>query len=706
MFAKKIKKSHKNTVNTSTNSFSFKDNEFNLEKITHVPKALWKKIIYYIFYPLYLKDIESNDKRANMIVMLIIQFGLVVIVGLIGTFPFLKWYQNKIPSWYIPFDAHIMVIVVIINTLFMKRWFELNLFVFTLAVYVECIVLYFSKNEGNMMTQNVFCYVSIIILSSNNFFFLLVQQACLPFFTLLLSKKWYIKAFWMIMIFLSIMMLIIHNFFVYPNLWNLVLFKHESNGETMFAVFVYTYLFPAGLVVLVCYFYFSLRSKREQTYIIDIAESISKLEIRNPILLKLQRKRYNSCNDIEKMFKGIISNLEEYVNYLPANLKEKNYINDDKSSTICESGDDINKKTDSSTSRVSSNLNKSDYTNETVKTRSTGSTRDSRETTKSRLVTKNEYTNLGLVCKDVTYMVIFIPSLFEQIDTNERNDSENLSSNMESSFTEYHKFIQKICYCVKLHTGIVDEIYNNYIIATWNELKMCIKHVEMACSCATDIIKACNNKKFIYENRFRIVISTGECFCGNVGGNMFKRYVKISKIIPITHALKNVCVVNNNKGSDIIITQDVYKAVQYISCTKIVNIVHLKPPGIEMDNMIVNTKSFTEMKANNKLNNNYKLKIDFNESTYKKEYIKIYRLLNMKNINEKEEWMYQISSDVEKQEETPETINSQLWNKVWEEIMNSNFNFAEDLIRKNFMNDEDNEFALNNVINKIVAIEI
>ncbi|WP_420547510.1 adenylate/guanylate cyclase domain-containing protein [Curvivirga sp.] len=128
--------------------------------------------------------------------------------------------------------------------------------------------------------------------------------------------------------------------------------------------------------------------------------------------------------------------------------------------------------------------------------------------------------------------------------------------------SDYFTIISDI---INIHQGIVDKYIGDSVMALWNTPNDDPDHIKNACLaalCCKDKLDVFNyrmREKGLPEFHTRFGIHTGNCIIGNVGSNDRLNYTAFGATVNLASRLESL---NKDYGSQIITSEEVYKAVQ------------------------------------------------------------------------------------------------------------------------------------------------
>ena len=484
-----------------------------------------------LLFSFYFRDIESRDVKVNIIIMFLFEISLIVIslfLTLSGVFGI---YNGDMEIYKTGWHSLLFAFMIFLNLFTLKYYLEAHLFIFTCAIFMECLIVYI-VNDGSILHFNLVTYL-----------------VASPFFTIVLSNNIYLKLFWLVMSILFVIGQLVHNFIFKMEVW---IFLEGVTITMLSRKFNYClFIFPPTVAVSLSYFIYYQRLLKEEKYIEKIGNCIARLEIDSPLLQKLKKKKKYLCTDIEEAFKYIIVNFEAYIPYLPQSLKYKSHESSCSMGTPnIESIGSTIEKNEHNHSLGSSSSNASRYSNAS---RNTDISPNRSAFSSIIFDNKNNLTKTKLKSKSITYMILFIPEL----------------NNVLNEQGQYELVIKTINETVSNNNGITENIFNDTVISAWNSVRNSVEHSIEACKCACEIVEKL--KRIQFDHRVRIVLTSSDyCFCGTIGGALSKYEVRICPSFDFLYILGNINNVKDMKHS-ILITEKVYKSVHYYSNLKLIN---------------------------------------------------------------------------------------------------------------------------------------
>lgn len=208
---------------------------------------------------------------------------------------------------------------------------------------------------------------------------------------------------------------------------------------------------------------------------------------------------------MEILLKNILSRLEEFVSYLPENLKPKNFIQDQSNSNLSIS---IKSETESG----SKNSSRSSY--------------NASSASSSKL--KKQLNSIGLVPINFTMVVFDVKGFRSSFFSKEGTLLEMEKEDIKKLVGEMNSFVEQVINIVENKNATLESLEESKIIVCFNTLKKCVQHELRAVSFAF----LCK-KKIKTSFSYRISISSESNYLGNLGTNKFKRFVRLGGINPI-----------------------------------------------------------------------------------------------------------------------------------------------------------------------------
>ena len=212
--------------------------------------------------------------------------------------------------------------------------------------------------------------------------------------------------------------------------------------------------------------------------------------------------------------------------------------------------------------------------------------------------------------------------------------------------------------------GTIESFDGTKIWVSWNTSKISIRHQEHCLLSAIhvslkfgDLLSKGESsstlcKSISIENNFRITLTTGKGFCGNIGGKSFLRFTSFGEIREKNEELNHA---KNNNEDIIIVCEKYFEEFKYI--------VDFEAVDITPEKVII-----------------YGIKKDW--------------LLQAKESMEKEkglEWLYAINSNRIDGEDDQEKKNIQIINNAYEEIRNGQIENARSLVKEMEIRNESNQ---------------
>lgn len=351
-----------------------------------------------------------------------------------------------------------------------------------------------------------------------------------------------------------------------------------------------------------------LMKKREDIMdlALDCADAIARLDFDRESVKQILRTTDENCTLLELAFKRIITNFQEFSDFLPQTLiaavkaagEEENETpqpeqpmnTKDKEKQPVKSAQSVKSNTNTLTANSNSTYSKKEMSSRryrsTVNTTNTGSSGDM---VKIRM-------NYGLTYREVSVLVIDIQNMHGTLSACDSNGICTLHADMLNAFSDI----------ISQSRGIVHSFVGDKIVASWNSVNSVMDREALACRAALKCNKELTTKLHQHWKTQRLPpiecsfsIVSGGVYCGNIGTNGQKGYAQFAPVMSRVWTQAKL-VKKYGVDSSILIDDATFQKVSMKFLTRIIDAVqydcvkHTSEFGVEKLYTLVSQKSMDD----------------------------------------------------------------------------------------------------------------